>query len=425
MIPSLLARLWRTLLATGAGLLVLMPFLQAAPPDPDGPGAPGAPKSSISTEFKDPDTGARIIHLSTLANLASGVIYFTQDCITPDSRYALVRYLEPSAGHTAGRMYRYDFTNAELVKLTDQITKNQAFVPRSGNLYYTADGDRAVYVTNVLDLKSRKVSDMPPNVTCADLTVNADETLLAGTGLLLSEHANDPVLTTAPNQGTAFGNTFERHNTNLLISVDVKTGKFTELHRINTWLGHTQFSPVDPSLLMFCHEGPWAKVDRIWTLRLESGAQPQLVFKRTEENEIAGHEFWSADGKTIWYDHAFRDASGRHFLEGKELATGTITRYPILPSFGSLHYVQSPDGRFFVGDGGTNKEHPERQAMFALVPDKGALRAIKLCSMARNDYKAAEPNPHLTPDQHWALVTATFFGTPQAYAVEMPREFWR
>ena len=31
------------------------------------------------------------------------------------------------------------------------------------------------------------------------------------------------------------------------------------------WLNHLQFSPTDPTLLMFCHEGPWHKVDRIWT----------------------------------------------------------------------------------------------------------------------------------------------------------------
>ena len=62
--------------------------------------------------------------------------------------------------------------------------------------------------------------------------------------------------------------------------------------------------------------------------------------------------------------------------------------------------------------------------MFILVPDHGELRPIKLCSMARNDYKAAEPNPHVTPDQRWVVFTATFAGTPQAYAVEMPEEFW-
>ena len=388
--------------------------------------SPQPTRATIPDEFKDPDTSANIRHLSTVPNDDSGVIYFTQDCITPDSRYALVRYLDPSAGHTAGRMYRYDFNSGELLKLTDRMTKNQVMASRSGNLYYTGDNDRAIYATNIFDLQTRKVADMPANVLCSgSLTVNADETLVVGTGGLLSEHANEPVLTTAPNHGATFGDTFNRHDTNLLISVETRTGKFTELQRINTWLGHAQFSPTDPKLLMYCHEGPWEKVDRIWTLRIGDGTAPQPVLKRTEDNEIAGHEFWSSDGSVVWYDHNFRHTPGKQFLEGKNLSTGEITRYPITSPFSSIHYVQSPDGRFFVADGGTVKGHPEQQAMFILVPEHGQLRAIKLCSMARNNYTDAEPNPHLTPDQHRAIFSATFSGTPQAYAIEMPREFWR
>jgi oligogalacturonide lyase len=390
--------------------------------------APAAesPNSTAPGDFTDPDTGAKVLLLSKTPGPAAGVIYFTQDSISPDSRYTLVRYLEPTAGHTAGIMYRYDFKTGELLKLTERMTKNQVLFPKSGNLYYTSDNDRAIYATNILDLKTRKVADMPEGIACSGgLTVNADETLVVGTGSLLKEHEKEATLTTAPNQGPVFGQTFERHDTNLLIAADIRSGKVSELHRIDTWLGHTQFSPTDPKLLMYCHEGPWAKVDRIWTLRIGDGSQPQLVLKREEDNEIAGHEFWSSDGSTIWYDHNYRGTPGKQFLEGKNLATGQITRYPITAPFGSIHYTNSPDGKFFVGDGGTNKAHPEQQAMFILVPEEGKLRPIKLCSMARNDYKAAEPNPHLTPDQRWVTFTATFSGTPQAYAIEMPKEFWR
>lgn len=380
----------------------------------------------VPGEFKDPDTGARILHLSGNPKIPSSVIYFTQACITPDSRYALVRDLDAAAGHTAGWMYRYDFKTGALVKLTDLVTKNQVMAPKSGNLYFTADNDRAIYVTNILSLATRKVAEMPAEIICSGgLTVNADETLVAGTGWLTREHLNEPILTTPPNHGSVFGDTFNRHDTNLLIAADLKTGKVRELYRINTWLGHTQFSPADPGLLMYCHEGPWEKVDRIWTLRVTGSAQPQLVLTRTEPGEIAGHEFWSTDGSTVWYDHNYRGTPGRQFLEGKNLATGGITRYPITSVFRSIHYTQSPDGKFFVCDGGTNKDHPEQQAMFILVPENGGLRPIKLCSMARNNYADAEPNPHLTPDQHWVLFTATFSGLPEAYAVEMPRQFWR
>jgi oligogalacturonide lyase len=412
--PKLL-RCTVTPLALAAMLLPAFAAQAAAFSPPDSP-----------TDFKDPDTGARIILLSKTPSPAAGVIYFTQDCTTPDSRYTLVRYLKPEAGHTAGLMDRYDFKTGELVSLTDRMTKNQVMVPKSGNLYYTTDEDRAIYATNILDLKTRKVADMPAGIACSGgLTVNASETMVVGTGTLIKEHKGEKILTTAPNQGPVFGDTFARHDTNLLIAADIKTGKFTELHRINTWLGHTQFSPTDPNLLMYCHEGPWALVDRMWLLRIGNGSKPENVLVRTEKNEIAGHEFWSSDGSTVWYDHNFRNTPGKDFLEGKNLATGKITRYPITAPFGSIHYTNSPDGKFFVCDGGTNKKDPSKQAMFILIPEHGKLKPIKLCNMAKNDYKAAEPNPHLTPDQHWVTFTATFSGKPQAYAVEMPKSYWR
>jgi len=388
-----------------------------------------ASTTPIPDEFKDPDTGARMLHLSKLPNDASGVIYFTQPDSTPDSRYTLVRYLDIPAGHTAGFMYRYDFKTAELVKLTDKITKNQWLVPKSGNLYYTSDNDHAFYVTNIHTLKTRKVADALPGTTLGGgVTVNADETIVLATGNLEKEHKGEKILTTAPNQGSAFTDTFSKHDTNLLFAADIKTGKMTELHRINTWLGHPQFSPTDPKLLMYCHEGPWQLVDRMWLMNLDDIKNPKTVMVRTEKDEIGGHEFWSTDGSTVWYDHNFRGKTGahagKHVLQGKNVKTGALTEYPIEPEFGSIHYVNSPDGKFFVCDGGTRKD-PSTQAMYILVPKEGKLIAIKLCNMAKNNYKAAEPNPHLTPDQHWVTFTATFSGTPQAYAVEMPKKFWR
>ena len=52
---------------------------------------------------------------------------------------------------------------------------------------------------------------------------------------------------------------------------------------------------------MFCHEGPWHKVDRIWTINTDTSKLTK-IHTRTMAMEIFGHEFWGADGKTIWYD---------------------------------------------------------------------------------------------------------------------------
>jgi oligogalacturonide lyase len=383
----------------------------------------GSPGNTDS--YNDPVTGAKVTCISKGITDDACVIYFTQPCITPDGKYALVREQRPDSGHTAGLMYRYELATGKLVKITDRMTRNQVMFAQTGNLYYSSDGDTAYYVTNIYTSQTRKIADLPKGFECtAGVTVNADESVIVGTCEMAKDAAAEPQSSAAPNKGPGFGATFAQHNMNMLVSANIKTGEVKVLHQINTWLGHVQFSPKDADLLMYCHEGPWDQVDRIWTLRL-SNPTPQLVLKRKVPLERAGHEFWSADGTTAWYDHGSKNNNPvvGHWLEGKNLSTGVVTRYPITRQFESIHYTQSPDGKFFVCDGGKRPNIAD-QAMYALVPDGGKLDAIKLCSMQKNNY-ATEPNPHLTPDQHYAIFSATFSGKSGAYMVEMPKQFWR
>ena len=44
------------------------------------------------------------------------------------------------------------------------------------------------------------------------------------------------------------------------------TAETKEILREHEWLNHEQFSPTDPTLIMFCHEGTWHEADRIWTI---------------------------------------------------------------------------------------------------------------------------------------------------------------
>ena len=135
-----------------------------------------------------------------------------------------------------------------------------------------------------------------------------------------------------------------------LFVVNTGTGEMKTILRSTDWLNHLQFSPTDPALLMFCHEGPWHKVDRTWTIRTDGTGLTQ-IHHRTMNMEIEGHEFFSADGRTIWYDLQ-TPRSEVFWLAGYELATGKRTWYHLERSEWSVHFNQSPDGTLFAGDGG-------------------------------------------------------------------------
>src|SRR5207248_8624523 len=121
--------------------------------------------------------------------------------------------------------------------------------------------------------------------------------------------------------------------------------------------------------------------------------------------EIAGHEFFSADGKMIWYD--LQTPRGQDFwLAGYEIASGRRIWYHLRRDEWSVHFNVSPDGSLFAGDGGDSEMvahakdgkwiylfHPELIANLAgLAPEQeqhlirsGVLRSERLVDMSRHD----------------------------------------
>lgn len=66
---------------------------------------------------------------------------------------------------------------------------------------------------------------------------------------------------------------------------------FKDTHQV----GHFQFSPVDSTLGMFCHEGPWNLVtQRMWFMDFITREVRPCY--RQEEQDSIGHEFWTQDG---------------------------------------------------------------------------------------------------------------------------------
>ena len=262
------------------------------------------------------------------------------------------------------------------------------------------------------------------------LTVNADETLLAGS---YTEGGRKSTPEAVPNRPSAPADSYpgkeammERrlaaHIPMGLYSIDIKTGEVKTFYRSTDWLNHVQFSPADPTLLMFCHEGPWHKVDRIWNIRTD-GSGLNLIHKRTMDMEIAGHEFWNPDGKIVWYD--LQTPKGKEFwLAGLVLATGEKIRYKVPRDQWSVHYNVSPDGKLFLGDGGgpNSVAAPGNgQWIYLFHPKHGALKAEKLVDLSKHDYKL-EPNATFTPDQKWIIFRSNISGATQVYAVKVRRK---
>ena len=430
-------------------------------------------QAALPTEWIDPDTGHRVIRLSREDGTLS--LYFNQNAYTADGKKLIVTTAD-------GGIATIDLTTREVRRLVAGPVSVLTAGRKTGAVYYTKRAPRGqtrvgaepnsngaiVFATNVDTGATREVVKLPPGRTVASL--NADETLLLGT-YVDGPATPTPAASSLPGINQRFGQpdyasvgadgkpmTFadakdlRLHDAlmaaragapRVLFTVNTTTGELKEILREREWLGHLQFSPSDANLILFCHEGTWHEVDRIWTIRAD-GAGLTKIHTRTMNMEIAGHEFFAADGATIWYD--LQTPRGQDFwLAGYKVATGKRTWYHLERNEWSVHYNVSADGTLFAGDGGDSEmaaRAPDGKWIYLFRPehvpdvagvktaysdnliDAGFFKAERLVNMSRHDYRL-EPNVTFSPDMKWVVFRSNMLGPVHVFAVEIAKSVTR
>jgi oligogalacturonide lyase len=174
-------------------------------------------------------------------------------------------------------LYLLDLSTLKSEQLTHQASPMNGEIVhnKSGEVYYQIKD--SVFSVNAATKKEKLVYVFPKDFQAGVTTINADGTLLGG---VWSGDKEKELFKLHPNKSDYFNVIYEARLPRTLFTVNVKTGQLTKLFTDSGWLNHVQFSSTDPSLLMFCHEGPWHKVDRIWTININT-KEVKLMHKRT------------------------------------------------------------------------------------------------------------------------------------------------
>lgn len=391
---------------------------------------------TLRDDWIDADTGHRVIRISRLPGHSES-FYFHQNAFTPTGDKMVFGNTSTNGSHD---LFVFDWRARSIQRLTDAgMSRGEIVAPKSRRAFYMRDG--VVYATD-LDTHSTKQIAQPPRGWRVS-TINADETLLAGA---FGEGAGR--ISRGQPRSYWFNAIREAKLPHILFTIEIATGKTNVIYRGNDWFNHVQFSPTDPSVLMFCHEGTWQLVDRIWNIRTD-GSGLRLMHARTVTNEIAGHEFWSHDGKMVWFD--LQIPRGEKFFlagtpvqqlplpkgegqgEGKESAEKPVAaasanagevHYPLERDQWSVHFNISHDGKLFAGDGGAPNmvaHATNGKWLWLFTPQtNGTLKAGHLVNMSKHDY-SLEPNVNFTPDGKWIVFRGNFDGSAQVYAVEVAK----
>ena len=462
----------RTLAAFVLVTLPLGSIAQAAP------GGPMPPKTWV-----DQDTGHRVWRLSDEPN--SGGFYFNINAYTPDGKQMI--YTASDGIHVLDLATRATKLLVPNPPHPEKASETGASEPggrgpgagmvhalvvghKTNSVFYTktdpATGVTAVYKADTDTGEIRKLVDLPAKRNI--VSVNADETLAAGTyiegdatgkeyGSNLPAPAqpagarDNRVATDAQgphyqpaNKGAMMEARLAARLPLVLFTIRLepgpngeKPGTETILLHSTDWVNHLLFSPTDPALLMYCHEGPWQKVDRIWMIHTDA-THNTLIHKRTMLNEIAGHEFWGLDGETIWYDWQYPKGED-FFLAGYNLKTGEHTAYHMQRDDWSIHFNLTKDLSLFAGDGGDpgqvarshNGEwielfHPQLyKAGDGALNDStfwqpGVFHPEHLVNMSHHYYRQ-EPNVRISPDKSLVIFTSNMFGSSYVFGAEVAK----
>ncbi|RPI49853.1 MAG: oligogalacturonate lyase [Acidobacteria bacterium] len=398
-------------------------------------------QAPLPKDWIDAETGHRVIRLT--GDAGGSTLYFHDNAFSPQGDTLMFNTPEGIAIFDVAKIG----ADGAALEIVAPPSRGGHFARRTREIYYTPSGAGAVMA---LDIDTRRTRD----IAHARGLINADQTLsVVKNGKAIDPdgtHPRPPTRAGVPQLQRMFpGKRMEDLTPDQQYSVkkedglapralnpglqsfvftNLRTGESRETGFQYGDLNHLQFNPVDPNLLLYCHEGTWHELDRTWTIRTD-GSRKQLMHKRTMDMEINGHEWWSWDGKTVWFDLQ-TPRSQVFWIAGVNMETGRRIRYHLERGWWGVHFNSSRDDTLFASDGGD----PSQVAyatdgmwinLLRVQPNETVTRE-KLVDMSRHNYVTGrggvEPNAHVTPDKKWVIFTGQFArGQRHVYAVEVAR----
>ena len=175
---------------------------------------------------------------------------------------------------------------------------------------------------------------------------------------------------------------------------------------------------------------------RIWTIRTD-GSQKTNVHKRTMAMEIAGHEWWRQDGKSIWYDWQYPKGEV-FYVAGLSLETGKRSADNLQRDAWSIHFNSTRGEDLFAGagaDAGQVARAKDGEWIELFRPQKvmaggaidapdywhgGTFKSERLVNMAAHNYHL-EPNVRFSPDKKLVVFRSNMFGAGYVLGVEVDK----
>ncbi len=310
--------------------------------------------------FSDPLTGRKIVKLTNSPDCDNVHLYFTENAFTRGGKEIFFTSDRDTPG--IDNVFTVNRVTGIITRITaytdvgiSQLTKD----PSSTVILYNHGRD--VVLHSLVTGEKQVLYTFPEDFRPGRLSLNCDHTMV---GALM----NEDVQVEHGINYAGFEEKMYKVKRSRIIFIPLKDGKagtpYTGV-RDTCELGHLQFSPTDPNLCMYCHEGPWHLImQRIFIVDTDT-LEVFPCFRQNKEDSV-GHEFWTRDGK-VFFDnrgpgHDGTVTSHRTQAVAKEPAisgfipyvgladrAGALLEKTLLPHYCN-HYHCGSDPNILVGD---------------------------------------------------------------------------
>ncbi len=365
---------------------------------------------------EDPETGVPVTRYSAEGGEVDHP-YFTASQVDEGGAFALVT----SSRTGREQFYMLGLADGRAVQLTaDDDVHSGCLDGMNRRAFYFAG--RTLKAVGLDDLVEQELMEVPSGFIPASLTCTHDGRYLAFTMVELA----DAELCTARFEAEFSGGSkgfrekFFRYPSSVIIRYDMETqtgyAVTGELRRMT----HVIIHPLDADIILFCHEGPWHLVQRMWVANVATDeVHPLIETKRHLER--VGHEFFTAGGRVgTQYSYRYRpDMDWLHHADIYVNPDGSDEQRYYYPYRRPVHVHAHPFEAMAVGDTGQiREEDPDWRRYISLVKyDDARHRAIvgRLCAHDTSWRKSSHPHPVFTPDGTHVLWASDTRGRMNVY----------
>lgn len=386
---------------------------------------------------KDPITGVEVLRLTDNKGTYDRP-YFTTTQFSKDGRFTIfasdftgTSVIKNPNAPAVGKIGFGELFTLELQtgKIT-QVTQGEAIKMGHGcHALIAPSGQKAYYYSNeelkVVDLstlESRQLMHIPFSYNFHSLSITNDGRYLAFTIVEEQNYLSRQFAEKNPVGNPTARESFFMQPRSLIIRYDTVKEAMHIVYGADRRMTHVSLKPDDGDIMLYCHEGPWELVQRMWVTRVNTDEHFPLIVQQ-KHLERVGHEFFTPAGR-VGTQYSYRYRADMPFFLNADIYVdydGKNEERYYYPYARPAHVSVNQDGTLGVGD---------RAELTAGMKDAGKMLSLihynsqthkaevsLLCRHGASGRKSAHVHPVFTPDGKNIVFTSDMEGAINIYMV--------